>query len=103
VARVKGTALLSSYRYVRERFGAAASCEYGLTGVYKVFFKVGSPEWIISKGAQVYSRYCDTGELKIVEVVSGRAVVELVGFEGGSRKFCERWLDAAHARAGRRG
>jgi hypothetical protein len=147
VARVKGTALESSSRYVRERFGPGAlarviealpegdraafhegilasawygldaldrfmqeterqlspqepevlrmmgraSCEYGLTGVYRVFFKVGSPEWIISKGAQVYSRYYDTGELKIVEVVSGRAIVELVGFEGGSRQFCERF------------
>ena len=148
MAKVKGTALLSSFRYVRERFGEGplarviealpegdrtafgqgilasswygldallrfmqeaerqlraqepdvlrkmgrASCEYGLTGVYKIFFKVGSPEYVVSRGAHVYSSYYDTGELRIVEVGSGRAVVELVGFEGGNRQFCERFF-----------
>jgi hypothetical protein len=147
VTHAKGTALLSSFRYVRERFGEGplasviealpeadkvligqgilasswyplesllhfmqaterrlralepdvlrkmgrASCEYGLTGVYKIFFKVGSPEYVVSRGAHVYSSYYDTGELRIVEVRSGRAVVELVGLEGGNRQFCERF------------
>ena len=104
MAQVKGTAVQSSPRYVRERFGEGplarviealpegdraafdhgvvasswygmdaflrlmqeaerqlraqepdvirkegrASCEYGVTGVYKIFFKVGSPELLRS-------------------------------------------------------
>ena len=96
MARVKGTAVLSSLRHVRERFGeeplarilsalpaedsalrdgvlasswypmaerqlgreepnlvsnmGRASCDYGVTGVYKIFFKVGSPEFCVHRG-----------------------------------------------------
>src|SRR6185503_5267681 len=115
LARVKGTAVQSSLRYVRERFGEAplaavlealgeadrralegvlasawyevplflrfmleaerqlgtqqpqlvrnmgrASCDYGLTTVYKIFFKIGSPEFIIGRAARVFSSYSDT-------------------------------------------
>jgi len=58
--------------------------------VYKIFFKVGSPEFIISRAARVFSSYYDTGELRIAESGPGRAVAELVGFEGGAPQFCER-------------
>jgi len=69
-----------------------ASCDYGITTVYKIFFKVGSPEFIISRAARVFSSYYDTGELRIVETGPGLAVVDLVGFEGGAPQFCERIL-----------
>ena len=145
MAQVKGTAVLSSLRYVRERFGeeplalvlaalpaedaalcggvlasswypmpaflrfmqeaerqlgaqepnlvlemGRASCDYGITGVYKIFFKVGSPEFIIRRAARVFSSYYDTGRLEVVESEDGRCVVELRGLEGSARQFCER-------------
>lgn len=159
MAQVKGTAVQSSLRYVRERFGEAslarvigglpdgdravfgqgllasswygmdaflrfmqeaerqlraqepdvvrmmgrASCDYGVTGVYKIFFKVGSPEFIIARGARVFSSYYDTGELRIAESGPGRAVAELVGFEGGAPQFCARifgWMQRTLELAG---
>ena len=159
MAQVKGTAVQSSQRYLRERFGEAplarvvealpegdraklgqgvlasswypmdtflrlmleaerqfgaqepavvrnmgrASCDYGLTTVYKIFFKVGSPEFIISRAARVFSSYYDTGELRIAESGPGRAVAELVGFEGGAPQFCERifgWMQRTLELAG---
>jgi hypothetical protein len=161
VAKVKGTAVQSSLRYVRERFGedplarviealpegdraafghgvlasswyemdaflrfmqeaerqlrtqepdvvrkmGRASCEYGVTGVYKIFFKVGSPEFVISRATRVFTSYYDTGELKIVESGPGRAVVELTGLEGGAPQFCERiygWMQRTLEMAGAR-
>lgn len=145
MARVKGTAVQSSLRYVKERFGQAAvarilerlapsdrepleqvlasswypmdaflhfmqeaqrqlgaqepdvvrnmgraSCDYGMTTVYKVFFKLGSPEFVISRAAGVFSSYYDEGGIRIVESGRGRAAVELTGFEGGAPQFCER-------------
>ena len=54
-------------------------------------FKVGSPEFIVSRGARVFSSYYDTGELRVVESSSGRAVVELHSFDGAPQ-FCERML-----------
>jgi hypothetical protein len=158
LARVKGTAVQSSLRYVRERFGDAvladvlgglaeddrrqlegvlasswydvalflrfmleserklgaqepglvrnmgrASCDYGVKGVYKVFFRLGSPEFIIGRAARVFSSYYDTGELRILETRPGRCVGELVGFEGGAPQFCERifgWMQRTLELAG---
>jgi hypothetical protein len=147
MARVKGTAVQSSLRYVRERFGeedleavlaalpaaegaglaevlasswhpmeaflrfmqeakrqlgprepdvvramGRASCDYGVTGVYKVFFKLGSPEFIISRAARVFSSYYDTGRLTVPESRDRRAVAEVADLEGGAPEFCERML-----------
>jgi uncharacterized protein (TIGR02265 family) len=145
MAQVKGTAVQSSARYVRERFGeealagvlaalpeedrtplasvlpsswypmeaflrfmqeakrqlggsepevlrnmGRASAEYGVTGVYKIFFKVGSPEFIIGRATGVFSSYYDTGRIAVVESRSGRTVVEMTGLEGSAPEFCER-------------
>ena len=162
MAQVKGTAVQSSMRYVKERFGenalarvierlpegdrgsfghgalssawygmdaflrfmqeaekqlhaqepdlvrrmGRASCEYGVTGIYKIFFKVGSPEFIISKAARVFGSYYDTGELKIAQSGPGLAVAELVGFEGGAPQFCERiygWMQRTLEMSGAKG
>ncbi len=147
MARVKGTAVQSSMRYVRERFGeealqaviaalpapdgaelpgllasswypmesflrfmqeakrqlgagepqvvrnmGRASCDYGVTGVYKIFFKLGSPEFLISKSPRVYSSYYDSGRLTVTESRDGRAVAEITGLDGGAPEFCERML-----------
>jgi len=158
LARVKGTAVQSSLRYVREKFGEAplarilkalpeadrrplesvlasvwydvalflrfmveaerqlgsqepdlvrnmgrASCDYGLTTVYKIFFKIGSPEFIIGRGARVFSSYYDTGELVIAESGPGHCVAELRAFEGGAPQFCERiygWMQRTLELAG---
>ena len=161
MARVKGTAVQSSLRYVKERFGdlalarilqalpeadrgrlehgvlasswyevdlflrfmveaerqlapqepdlvlnmGRASCDYGLTTVYKVFFKIGSPEFIIGRAARVFSSYYDTGELRILETGPGRCLAELVGFEGGAPQFCARmfgWMQRTLELAGAR-
>ena len=82
-----------------------ASCEYGVTGVYKIFFKIGSPEFLVSRGTHVFGSYYDTGELRVIEASSGRAVVELTAFEGGAPQFCERlygWMQCTLELAGAR-
>jgi uncharacterized protein (TIGR02265 family) len=79
------------------------SCDQGITTVYRIFFKLGSPEFIIRRAARVFSSYYDTGELRIVESGPGRAVGELAGFEGGAPQFCERifgWMQQTLERAG---
>jgi hypothetical protein len=158
MAKVKGTAIQSSLRYVRERFGeealaavlaalpgadaaelssvlasswcpmeaflrfmreakrqlgarepdlvrnmGRASCDYGVTGVYKIFFKVGSPEFIISRATRVFSSYYDSGRIAVVESRHGRAVVEVTGLEGSAPEFCERiygWMQRTLELAG---
>ena len=158
MAQVKGTAVVASVRYVRERFGEAAlrrvlgplptderlvleggilasswypmplflhfmqeverqlatqelhvirrmgqaSAEYGIKGVYKVFFKLGSPEFIIGRAARVFGSYYDTGRIVVAESRAGRAVLDLSGFEGAPQ-FCERilgWMEKTVEMAG---
>lgn len=158
MARVKGTAIVASMRYVTERFGQGAltallrglpeecrrefeagilvstwypmvlflrfmqeaekrhgaeepdlvrrmgraSAEYGLKTVYKIFFKVGSPEFIIQRAARVFGSYYDTGNLKVLETSRGRALLELEGFFGAPQ-FCDRilgWMERTVELAG---
>ncbi len=152
MTQVKGTALQSSLRYVRERFGAAAlegvvralpseqrsllagtilasswyplagllvymkeaerqlgaqepelvfqmgkaSCDHGVTGVYKVFFKVGSPEFVVSRASRVFSSYYDSGELRVIESRDGFAAVEIVGIEPAAPQLCARFYGWMH-------
>jgi hypothetical protein len=152
MTQVKGTAVQSSLRYVRERFGPAAldgvlralpaenrallsgtilastwypivallaymkqaerqlgpqepnvlydmgraSCDHGVTGVYKIFFKVGSPEFVTSRSARVFSSYYDTGELRLIESRDGYSAAEVVGIEPPAAEFCARFHGWMH-------
>ena len=79
-----------------------ASAEAGVRGVYRIFFKVGSPQFIISRAARVFASYYDTGRISVVESRPGRAVLDLVEFEG-SPEFCLRilgWMEKTMELAG---
>jgi len=67
-----------------------AAAEYGLTTFYKIFFKVGSPQFIITRSAKVWRTYYTSGEMTVPVCEDGHAVVELVGFEEPARELCER-------------
>ena len=67
-----------------------AAADYGLTTFYKIFFKVGSPQFIITRSAKVWRTYYTSGEMTVPVCEDGHAVVELVGFEEPARELCER-------------
>jgi hypothetical protein len=67
-----------------------ASADYGLTTVYKIFFKVGSPQFIISKAPKVWKAYYNSGDLRSLVSEPGHAVMELAGFEEPALELCER-------------
>jgi len=67
-----------------------AAADYGLTTFYKIFFKVGSPQFIVSRAAKVWRTYNSSGEMPVPVCEHGHAVVELVGFEDPARELCER-------------
>ena len=92
--------LMQISRVAHKHFGAErpdiyrelgkASAEYALTTIYKIFFKVGSPQFIISRGSALFKTYYTTGELKAVQSEKGHAVIDFVGFEEPAPEFCER-------------
>jgi len=92
--------LLRLMRQVEARYGAqipriqqvmgAASADYGLSTVYKIFFKIGSPQFIISRGSRVFSSYYQQGRLEVTEAGAGFANCELRDFRDSSPEYCER-------------
>jgi hypothetical protein len=72
-----------------------ASSDYSVTGVYKIFFKMGSPEFIIAKAGSLYQKYYSTGAMQLVVVEKGHAVMDMVGFRDPAPELCDRisgWL-----------
>ena len=53
------------------------SCEDGLNTIYKIFFKVGTPSFIIKRVAQVWSNYYDEGRMTILSSTSNTVHVRL--------------------------
>jgi hypothetical protein len=43
------------------------SAEFAARGIYKIFYKFGSPEWIIKKTLSVWRQYYDAGEVRVIE------------------------------------
>jgi hypothetical protein len=92
----------SRERYIYRQMGRA-SADYAITTIYKIFFKVGSPQFVIARGSSVFSRYYSQGRLQIVESKSGRAAVDLLDFPDGAPEFCERirgWMERTMELAG---
>lgn len=67
------------------------SCENALTTVYKIFFKLGSPEYIIRKAAQVYGTYFKGGgEFRMLDETKGSCRLQIDRYPGGHADFCRR-------------
>ncbi|HXY40126.1 MAG TPA: DUF2378 family protein [Vicinamibacteria bacterium] len=79
-----------------------ASADYGLTTVYRVIFRLASPEFIVSRAASAFGRQWDTGKLAQEEHSRGRAVFSLQGFQG-ALPFCTHilgWMERTLELAG---
>lgn len=56
------------------------AAEHDLKTVYRVFYKLGTPQFIIKQAGRIFSTYFDRGKLNIVESEKGRVVAELEDF-----------------------
>ncbi|MDM7926156.1 MAG: hypothetical protein QUS35_09080 [bacterium] len=56
------------------------SASLALKGFYKIFFKFGSPQFIIDRSARVFSNYYPEGEMRVAGSSSGRCVLQIVRF-----------------------
>lgn len=72
------------------RLMGRASAEYSLTTIYRIFFKIGSPQFTLSKAARVFGSYYDSGTMEAVVNDRGHAILELRGFAEPAPEFCER-------------
>lgn len=56
---------------------AAYIAQRDLSSVYRLVMKLGSPEFILRRTGQLWSRYYDTGMLKPIEITNSRWKLEL--------------------------
>ncbi len=72
------------------------SADYGLKTIYKVFFKVADPGFIIRKSSQVFSAYYDSGAMEVLGTEGKTADLRLTGFNQPHAWFCDRlmgWME----------
>jgi hypothetical protein len=152
MAQVKGSALISTVRFIQERFGSErlreivqsldaadrelidagllasawypfamllrlmratgrldagrtpllyremgrASADYSLTTIYRIFFKIGSPQFTLARATRVFGNYYDHGIMEAIVNDRGHAIVELREFDEPAPEFCERlwgWME----------
>jgi len=92
--------LVALMRAARRELGAAdprilwnvgrASADFGLNTVYKVFMKVGSPEFIVNKAMTVFPNYYDQGKFTVIESNKRLAIGQLAEFPEPAPELCER-------------
>lgn len=54
-----------------------SSADQALKGVYKIFVKVGSPGFIISRASKIFSNMLQPGEMTVTESLPNRAVLHM--------------------------
>ncbi len=74
------------------RYGADAN----LTTIYRLFFKVGTVQWILSRASRLWGMHYDAGRM-IVRAPGGREVeLEIVDYDTPHRTHCvsvEGWIE----------
>ncbi|MBS2028194.1 MAG: hypothetical protein JST54_09845 [Deltaproteobacteria bacterium] len=62
--------------------------EADLNGVYKLFFAIASPQYLMDKAASIWRNYYDSGELLVIERAPNLAVLELRDVATPHRAHC---------------
>ncbi len=74
------------------------SAEIGLKGVYRIFLKLGSPGFIISKANTILTSYYEPSESKVVENVKNRCILRMTKLPDTSEIIENRvcgWIERA--------
>jgi hypothetical protein len=76
-----------------------------LSGIYRIFLLVVSPEFVLSKAPLLFNTYYDTGTMAVSDTARGRARAKCTGCTGFDRNLwldvqgsCQAGLEAAGAR-----
>ncbi len=72
------------------------SAEYGLKSIYRIFFRVADPGYIIRKASQVFAGYYSSGAMEVEKSQKGLAVLRLSDFDEPNELFCDRvrgWME----------
>jgi hypothetical protein len=69
------------------RFGADAN----LTTIYRLFYKLGSVQWILGRAVRLWSAHYDSGYLEVATRGPKQAILRLRGFDTPHPAHCLAW------------
>lgn len=72
------------------------SSEIALKGIYKIFVRVSSPHFVLSRASSIFSAYYKPSEIKVIESKDRRCVLELKEFNVSEKLIMNRiagWLE----------
>ncbi len=92
--------LLTLHRLAQKHFGdrfpnihreiGRAAADYGFTTVYRIFLKVGSPEFILARATSVFAKYYESGTMRVAFSEKGHAICEIAEFADPAPELCDR-------------
>ena len=56
------------------------SADYSLKGIYKIFVKLGSPEFMVRRAGTILPMYYTPSEMKVVESRKGQGIMQITKF-----------------------
>ena len=78
------------------RIMGAYGAEHDLKTIYKLFYRITSPQFILKRASQVFSTYYDQGHLQVLDSSSDWALIELSDFPGITEVYLQRisgWME----------
>lgn len=74
-----GDLFFSSHQEAALELGRFSS-EAALSGVYKIFIKISSPQFVLSRAANVFATYYNPADIQIITSKANSAILEMKGF-----------------------
>lgn len=72
------------------------SADVALKGVYKIFVRVSSPQFVLSRASSIFATYYQPSDIKVIESVDKKAVLQLTKFHPNDRLIMNRiagWIE----------
>lgn len=72
------------------------SAEVALKGIYKLFVRVSSPHFVLSRASSIFSAYYDPADISILEKGEKSAVFQFAGFDEKDKLIIHRiagWIE----------
>ncbi|MDD2278081.1 MAG: hypothetical protein PHD06_00910 [Bacteroidales bacterium] len=72
------------------------SADIALKGIYKIFIRVSSPHFVLSRASSIFSAYYKPSNIKVIESKSKRCVIELLQFDYSEKLIMNRiagWIE----------
>lgn len=74
------------------------SADYSLKGIYKIFVKLGSPEFMLRRAGTILPIYYTPSEMKVVECRKGQGIMQITRFQSMDQALEIRiagWMERA--------